>query len=122
MDQYTVLHSPFDIDVHQRTFTHYLEVILRADGTIEYAVPSHQEKLIEIACNKLSVTREELYRMCPPEYYLDVITWLTKETECIAVWDNYYMGHPNELQLESLYKLQEAGLYTPANENFRKNL
>ena len=117
MDQYTVLHSPFDIDVHQHTFTHYLEVILREDGTIEYAVPSHQEKLIEIACNKLSVTREELYRMCPPEYYLDVITWLTKETECIAVWNNYYMGGLNELQLESLYKLQEAGLYTPANEN-----
>ena len=70
MTQEEVLHSAFDIETHKKTFVNYLEVVITPDGTIEYAVPSHQEKLIRIATEKLSVSRQELYDMCPIEYML----------------------------------------------------
>ena len=42
-EEYT-LYCPFDIEKHKKTFINYLEVVILEDGTIEYAVPSHQEK------------------------------------------------------------------------------
>jgi len=54
------LNSDFDIEQHKKTFIHYLEVVIDGNGKIMYAVPSHQEKLITLAREKLNVTREEL--------------------------------------------------------------
>lgn len=68
------LYSEFDIEQHEKTFAHYLEVVIDENGRIMYAVPSHQEKQITLACEKLNVTREELNSMCPEEYYLDFMT------------------------------------------------
>ena len=42
------LHSPFDLQKHMETYINYLEVVIFPDGHIEYAVPSHQEKLIRV--------------------------------------------------------------------------
>ena len=42
------LHSPFDLQQHKNTFINYLEVVIRPSGLVEYAVPSHQEKLLRI--------------------------------------------------------------------------
>lgn len=111
MDAQKVLHSPFDIEVHKATFTNYLEVIILEDGTIEYAVPSHQEKMIEIGCKKRNISREEFYNRCPREHWFDVLTWLWMETGAIAVWDFKIEGKPNKAQLSALGKLKEAGLY-----------
>ena len=85
MDQYDILHSPFDIDIHKAVFTNYLEVIILADGTVEYAVPSHQEKLILLGMEKTGLNRDEFYNSCPREYWFDVLTWLTMKTGAIAV-------------------------------------
>ena len=38
------LYSKFDLEKHVRKYIHYTEVIIRPNGTVEYAVPSHQEK------------------------------------------------------------------------------
>lgn len=46
--QQEVLHSPFDIETHKQTFVSYLEVVISPEGTVEYAVPSHSDKLVEI--------------------------------------------------------------------------
>ncbi len=113
MTTYEVLHQPFDIEVHKQTFHCYLEVIIDESGTVHYAVPSHQEWLIQKACKKQSITREQLYDICPPEYYFDVIGWLTQITGCIAVWDECYVGIPNEAQLNTLDILKEQHLFTP---------
>ena len=67
------LYSEFNPDKHKETYTHYLEIIIDADGKIMYAVPSHQEKMIALACEKLNVTRDELNAMCPKEYYGDLL-------------------------------------------------
>ena len=45
--QSEVLRNPFNVKIHKETFINYLEVIINPDGVIEYAVPSHIEKVYE---------------------------------------------------------------------------
>jgi hypothetical protein len=111
MDETEVLHAPFDFETHKKTFINYLEVVILEDGTIEYAVPSHQEKLIHVACKKLRVTRKELEDLCPKEFYFDYNTWLCNVSGCVSVWNDFKMGEPNEIQTAALKKLKEEGLY-----------
>lgn len=111
MNQQQVLHSPFNIEIHKKTFTDYLEVIISEDGTIMYAVPSHQEKLISIACEKLNVDRDQLNDMCPKEYYFDFMFWLCKITGCVSLWNEHMEGVANEKQQIAINELIESGLY-----------
>ena len=106
-----VLHKPFDIETHKETFINYLEVVILEDGTIQYAVPSHQEKLISHACQKINVTRQELYDLCPQEYYFDFMTWLCQVSCCVALWNEHMMGKANEKQKQAIERLIEVGLY-----------
>lgn len=107
-----VMSKPFSIAVHKNTFVDYLEIVLDESGQAYYAVPSHQEWLINYACRKLDVSRETLENMCPPEMYCEYIRWLAKMTGCVAVWDIGYTGSLNHhqkamlelLKLENLYK------------------
>lgn len=111
-DTRKVMSEPFKIQTHQRTFTNYLEVLLDEDGNVHYAVPSHQEWLIQKACIKLNVEdRESLMGLVPREYYFDMIGWLTKVTDCIAVWDTEYIGKLNRKQKSQLELLQLSDLY-----------
>lgn len=112
MDKLKVLHSPFDVKVHKATFVNYLEVVILEDGTVEYAVPSHQEKMIRLGCEKHNLSRDEFYNLCPREYWFDVMTWLSMQTGAIAVWDFKIEGvSPNKKQLETLDMLRKEGLY-----------
>lgn len=111
IDSYNVLREPFDIETHKKIFINYLEVIITIDGTIMYAVPSHQEKLIAIACEKLKLSRDELYNICPPEYYFDIMMWLCQITNSIALWNEHMIGIPNEVQKKALEKLIKEDLY-----------
>ena len=107
-----VLHSEFSIERHKEAFKNYLEVVIDEDGTVMYAVPSHQEKMIQLACKKLNVTREKLNNMCPKEYYFDYDTWLSKVSRSCAVWINYVIGYSfTEKQISKLQELQNEGLY-----------
>lgn len=111
-EQQQVLHSPFNIETHKRTFINYLEVVILEDRTIEYAVPSHQEKLIRICLNKLDITRDELYEMCPLfEFYFDFNIWLSQMSGAIAVWNDRYEGIANTEQKKILKRLKMHGLY-----------
>lgn len=44
---YETLHDEFNIEKHNEIFIHYFEAIITHEGVVEYAVPSHQEKLKE---------------------------------------------------------------------------
>lgn len=105
-----VLNSPFDLETHKKTFIAYLEIIIDSEGNVFYAVPSHQQKLIKIATEKLNVTKEKLFEMYASSG-CETIEWLTGITGCISVWFNNYVGEPNETQLEVLKKFREEGIY-----------
>ena len=109
--QRDVMSKPFNLDTHKRTFTRYLEIILDEDGVAHYAVPSHQDWLINYACEKLSVTQKELLDTMPREYWCDMLTWLTDITSCVAVWDISYVGRLNYAQKSQLELLQAEGLF-----------
>jgi hypothetical protein len=106
-----ILYEPFNIQKHKEHFIDYLEIVVLEDGAVEYAVPSHQEKMISLCCKKLSVTRDELNDMCPVEYYMNFMEWLCKISGAIPVWFNFFMGTPNAQQIETLRILKEEGLY-----------
>lgn len=109
------LYSKFDIEKHKQTYIHYFEVVLFSDGHIEYAVPSHQEKLIAICCAQLNVSREELFAMCPLDYYFNVITWMCNISGCISLWEDYMMKSDcndiTDAQRQTLLTLIDNGLY-----------
>ena len=105
------LHSEFDIDKHKDTFVNYLEVNIEPNGHVLYAIPSHQELAINMACKAKGWTREQLNDACPPEYYFDFIKWVLSLTGCIAVWNDFYIGEANEAQLNTLRELRDAGIY-----------
>lgn len=107
--QQFVLHNPFNIRIHKKTFINYLEVVILEDGTIEYAIPSHQEKLIAIIMKKYNMTKEEIIN--DPESYCEYMEYLHKKSGAISVWNDFYLGNANEKQINSLKKLKEEGLY-----------
>lgn len=106
-----ILHSPFDIEVHKDTFVNYLEVVIHPDGTVHYAVPSHQEYLYGYLMTKLDKTRNEINKMVPPIYYFDMHRWLCKKSGCIMVWNEVYQGDANRFQRHALEVLKREGLY-----------
>ena len=111
MTEQQILHSQFNIETHKKTFINYLEVVILENGIIEYAIPSHQEKLISVCCKQLNIDRNGLAKMCPREYYADYTTWLCKTSKCVAVWDDFIVGEPNIKQIDSLKALKENSLY-----------
>lgn len=106
-----ILYQPFDIEVHKENFINKLEIVILEDGSAVYAVPSHQEKRIALACEKALVTREVLCDMCPIEYYASFDIWLSQIAHAIPVWTTFYRGNPNEKQLATLQRLKEEALY-----------
>lgn len=106
------VYSEFDMKKHSETFVDYLEVIIDSDGKVMYAVPSHQEKCIALACEKLGVSRDELKAMCPREFYWDFLKWLCKISGAVAVWNaNCEYWAPTRKQIGALRQLKMAGLY-----------
>lgn len=117
MDKYSV-YSDFDIEKYKQTYVNYLEVVIDENGKVMYAVPSHQEKVIAMACEKLGVSRKELSDMCPKEYYFDYMTWLCMKSKAVAVWnDGCVAPEPNKKQVAVLRKLKLNGLYKGAIPN-----
>jgi len=95
-----VLHGPFDIGLHKRTFVDYFEVMLDTEGVVHYAVPSHQEFLIKRAMERNHWSREELNAACPKEMYGSFLEWLISQS-----------GGYNEKQIAILKKLRKEGLF-----------
>ena len=97
------IYSPFDPDKHKDTYKNYLEVLLLEDGSVVYAIPSHQEKAMALACERLGVTRELICDMCPIQYYADFLNRLLSLTNSVSVWNNM-------ISCWSIYKKQVATL------------
>lgn len=107
------LYSAFDMEMHKQTFIDYFEAILLPDGTVQYAVPSHQEKLIKIGMEKYVKSRDDFISMCPNEMLFDYMEWLCDTTGCIAVWNRYVVGKPNTFQMKKIHELINAEIVSP---------
>ena len=106
------LHSEFDAEKHKQTFVHYLEVVINKNGYIAYAVPSHQEMMIRVACAQLGISRDELNEFCPREWYCDFMKWLSMITGLMAVWESHYEVYAvTKKQIAALRRLKLEGLY-----------
>ena len=112
MAEYSV-HSPFDLEKHKETFTNYLEVLIDEEGTIMYAVPSHQQKGIALACTRLGVSRDTLDAMIPQKYWCNVLEWLCMAAKVVFVWnDGCVYVNPTTKQIGALRRLKMDGVYT----------
>ena len=98
-----VLHSEFDVKTHVDTFHYYCEVVIWPDGKIEYAVPSHTEKLLQIYCEIHGLTREEAIEDLRTKVWNDC-DYVMKETGIIEVWYDYLHNEtaPTDAQLKAL--------------------
>ncbi len=106
------LQSSFDLESHKKVFQDYLEVIIDRNGTVMYAVPSHQEKLIQMACEENGWSREQLMDICPKRFHYDFISWLLLLVEAVSVWNNFCMAPaPNEAQIKALKELRDGKVY-----------
>ena len=119
-EQQKVLHSPFDIETHKKTFINYLEIIIDKNGICHYAIPSHNGILEQLVCKKHNIKYNlwdfgiKAGNLCPKEKYSDYYNWLCEETGCIMVWGlptSRVIGNPNEKQLVMLDILRKEGLY-----------
>lgn len=109
-NQQEVLRSPFDVATHKATFINYLEVVITADGKIHYAVPSHQQFLLNRLMKERNLTRQELDDLCPEKYHFDYNRWLAQEYEAVLVYNKGFQGDPNDEQLDALQMLKDEGL------------
>lgn len=87
MNNTEILYKPFDINTHAKEFYNYLEVIIRPNGTIEYAVPSHQEKLTAIFIEMFGI--ETFRSSFPRSAMINYMQWLVDNTCCVSVWNNF---------------------------------
>ena len=85
--------------------------MIESNGHVLYAVPSHQELAIKLACAEKNMTRQELSDFCPQSHYGDFMEWLLGITGAIAVWNDFYVGEPNDAQKQKLHEMKCAGIY-----------
>lgn len=107
-----VLHGAFDAEIHKLTFIDYLEVVISPDGVVEYAVPSHSEKLLQVYMQQHSIDRGTALRNLASKNN-GYIESLSEATGYISVWnENYITGcKPTQQQLNKLKTLKLQGLY-----------
>lgn len=119
-DEWNVLRSPFNAQIHKETFINYLEVVILENGVIEYAVPSHQQKVTSIIAKSRNITSQQVADLCPVKYYANYPEWLCNESRCVMVWNDFYIGEPNEDQVKSLIMLMSEGLYKGSGVEWAK--
>lgn len=106
------LQSEFDIEKHKAHFIDYLEVVILPNGEVQYAVPSHTTKAELLCMEKLSITREELWKKCPPEYMFDYLPWLLSICGAVSVWNTFYtLGIGKELTRQQYLTLKELKMH-----------
>lgn len=119
-EQQKVLHSPFSIEIHKKTFTNYLEIVIDSEGVCHYAVPSHNGVLEQLLLTMKDIDWDIFnYNtlasdLCPEDRYAEYNEWLCEQTGCVMVWGkprSVVIGEANDKQIETLKLLQKEGLF-----------
>lgn len=110
-----VLSEAFDIKTHKLTFIDYLEVVISPEGVVEYAIPSHTEKLLRIYMQQQSIVDRNvaIESLTEKSFMNGYIETLSEATKYISVWDTHYITgcQPTQQQLNKLKTLKLHGLY-----------
>lgn len=69
----------------------YCEIVIKPDGEIVKAIPSHIECLIKL----LGLPRETIHQLMPISD--SPISWLIRKTNCVSVWYDFQLLPYNEL-------------------------
>ena len=79
-----VFKMSFNIDRHKSQFVNYCEVVIYPDGKVEYAVPSHIEKMYEVYVKNHKIAKEKAKEMFynNPNFF-DI---LLEDTGLVLVW------------------------------------
>lgn len=92
--------------ITQHNHINYCEAIIRKDGLIEYAIPSHTEALLRMTGEPKVVIYDKM------SIYDSPIHWLISYTGHMPVWTQGYGNppYPTPEQIETLSKLIAHGL------------
>ena len=93
------------------------EIIIKRNGEIELARPSHTEKLIEIYCNNMGITREEFTQTFPT--FLHIISFICEKFKLICVWYDFLIGPEkfNRFQNRTLKLLKDEKIINVTRMN-----
>ncbi len=94
---------PIDAFIRQHTDEMYCEAVLYPNGDAAYALPSHEQKMLDIA----GLTVEEAQAMMPED--AEPIVWLMAYTGCCMIaYEHYaYPKSVTDAQKDSIKKLIE---------------
>lgn len=92
--------------IAQHTDIYYCEAVIAPNGDIEYAIPGHVYKLIEVA----KESREELDRIMPMR--AAPLYWLVEHTGYASAWYNQFIVPYNytDEQIQTLQELCDADI------------
>lgn len=90
--------------IEQHIHINYCEAIIYPDGDIEYAFPSHINKLADIS----GKTLVELEKIIP--LTAEPLSWLLGYTKCVSLWyDSFQFDSINDAQLKTISLLVKNG-------------
>ncbi len=94
---------------HQKDETDECECIIRPDGEVDEPLPSHINRLIELAGRDSSWLHAQMGKGMEP------LLWLVEFTGCMAVWRTRVVvpSKPAQAQLDVLEELQNGALLAP---------
>lgn len=92
------------------SWINYCEIIIKSNGLIELARPSHTEKIIEIYCDAEEITRDEFVNKFPTS--LSIVDFIVEKYSLISVWHNYIIrpAKINRFQQKTLEALVKEKL------------
>lgn len=111
IDTTAILQSDFDFATHSKSFHNYCEVVILEDGKIEYAVPSHDQKLLSVVAKKYATTIPMLVHKFEGEaqaWYWEICSY---NTRCMQVTNEYakFFFMPTQRQLAAASLLVKTG-------------
>lgn len=103
------LGMPFSPMVHSEVFINYCEVVIWPDGKIEYAIPSHSEKMYLEYCKKYNIERDNLWEHFKDDP-LSASDVMMRDLGLVFVWYDH-LEYVTKLTAKQLGSLQTLAKY-----------
>lgn len=97
------------IGVHQKDEDEKCECIILPDGSVEEPLPSHINRLIELA------GKDSAWLHARMEKGMEPLFWLVQFSGCMSVWQTRVVSptEPTQEQLDALEELRDGAMLSP---------